>query len=263
MMKKDKILLQIDNLRDISFYNKLGITNLLFPLRNYSIGYKTFGFDEIKKYNNAYVLINRLLTDDDIDAFLKLDIPKNIKGFVVEDTGLCDIISGLGYEVIVFQNHLNNNYLTVNYWLNYYDSLVISTDITEDEVRKIVNHAIKPLVLNTFGYPMIMYSRRTLITNYYMHLNKEKKEYIDLLERSTNSHFFACENEYGTAIFNAKPIDYRSIIDEELDNNIKHYLINSSFCDKKIIEKVISQDDVESTRGFLDKKTVYKVGDIK
>ena len=262
-MKRDKILLQIDNLNDIDFYNKLGITNLLFPLKDYSVGYNDFSFDDIKDMNGVYILMNRLLTDDDLDAFLNMEIPSNVKGFVIEDVGLYEMLSNRGYEVINYQNHLNNNYLTINYWLKYCDSLVISTDITEEEVKKILVNANKPLVLNTFGYPMIMYSRRTLLTNYYLHLNKEKQDRLDLFERTTNSHFFVRENEYGTAIFNSIPINYNSIIDDDLDEHIKFYLINSSFCDKDTIKDIIDGNNSVGTRGFLDKKTVYKVGDIK
>lgn len=262
-MKKNKILIQIENINDIEFYKKLGISNFLFPLKDFSIGYNSFSFDEINAIDNAYVLVNRILTDDDIDEFLKLEIPTNVKGFVIEDTGLLSVLVNRGYKLINFQNHLNNNYQTINYWLKYFDSVVISTDITEGEVRKIASNSNKRLVLNTFGYPMIMYSRRTLVSNFYENLGKDKKKEIVLNEKVTNSHFFAKESKYGTAIFNHLPIDYRSIIDEELDEKIEFYLINSSFCDKDIIKDVIEGKTVNSTRGFLDKKTVYKVGDIK
>lgn len=261
-MKTSKILLQINNLDDIEYYEKLGISNFLFPLKDYSIGYNDFSFDEISKYNNAYVLMNRILTDEDIDKFLELKIPKNIKGFIVEDVGMYEVLKDKGYTLINYQNHLNNNYETVNYWLKYYDSLVISTDISEEEIFKIVESANKPLVLNTFGYPMIMYSRRTLVSNFYRHLGKETKHSLEIEETMSNSHFFMKESYYGTAVFNKIPFDYRSIIDK-LNDNIMFYLINSSYIDKSIIKDVIEGLDVHASRAFLDKKTIYKVGDIK
>lgn len=259
-MTNSKILLQIEDLNDIEYYKELGITNFLFPLNNFSIGYNTFSFDEIKDIDNAYILANRILTDEDIDEFLKLEIPSNIKGFIIEDTGLLSALANKSYEIINFQNHLNNNYHTVNYWLKYFDSLVISTDITEEEVRKIVSNANKSLILNTFGFPMIMYSRRTLISNFYKHLGTDEKDNIILNEKTTNSHFFAHESKYGTTVFNGTPIDYRSIIDDKLDSNIKFYLVNSSYCDREIIKDVILGNDTIGTRGFLDKKTIYKIG---
>jgi len=264
-MKKDKILLCIDDLNDVEYFKELGVTNFLFPLKDYSIGYNTFSCDEIKKIDgNAYILANRLLTDDDIDNFLNIEIPKNIKGFVVEDIGLYEVLKDKGYELINFQNHLNNNYKTINYWLKYFDSLVISTDITREEIETIVSNAIKPLVLNTFGLPMIMYSRRNLVSNYYRHLDQALKKEINIEEKISNSHFFLKESEYGTAVFNNYPFDYRSIIGDLEEPKIRYYLINSAYIDKNVIKRVIMQEKIEnSTNGFLDRKTIYRIGDAK
>ena len=260
-MKKDKILLQLDSLDDVKYFSELGITNFLFAMEGYSIGYKTYKLEELKDIDNAYILVNRLLTDDDIDEFLKIDIPSNIKGFIIEDVGLYEELKERGYTLINFQNHLNANCETVNYWLKYYDSLVISTDITKEEVTKIVEKANKKLVLNTFLYPMIMYSRRKLLSNYHEYMKDENKSSLKI--NNKNSCFFLKENEYGTATFNSIPLDARSIIDDNLDKNILFYLINGAYLDRNVIEDVINGRDVESTKGFLEEKTVYKVGDLK
>lgn len=264
-MKKDKILINVDNLSDIEEFKKLGITNFLFPLKGYSIGYNDFTFDEIKNISgNIYILANRLLTDSDLDNFLKLEIPSNVKGFIIEDIGLYEELKDSKYELINFQNHLNNNYKTINYWLKYYDSLVISTDITRDEIKKIVSKSLKPLVFNTFGYPMIMYSRRFLVSNFYKHLNQPEKKDICIKENLSNSHFFLKESDYGTAVFNNTPFDHRSIISELDDNKIRFYLINSFNLNINTIKNVINGEYIEnSTTGFLDKKTIYRVGDLK
>ena len=120
-MKKGKILLNISNLNDIEKYKKLGISNFLFPLKDYSIGYTSFTLEEISNFGcECYILANRLLKDTEIDEFLKLNIPKNIKGFIIEDTGLYYALKDKEYELINFQNHLNNNYITINYWLKYF-----------------------------------------------------------------------------------------------------------------------------------------------
>lgn len=261
-MKRDKILICVDNLDDINEYEKLDIVNFLFPLENYSIGYNTFSFEEIKAFNSAYILINRLLTDEDIDNFIKLEIPNNIKGFVIEDIGLIDILKSKGYEVILFQNHLNNNYETINYWLKYVDSLVISTDITKEEIKEIIDKADKPLVLNTFLLPMIMYSRRRLVSNFYRHIGKDSKNEIAINEKISNSNFLIKESTYGSAVFNNKILDYRDFTKELNQEKIKFYLFNSAHIDKNTIIKGIKNEKVDNTTtGFLDKKTIYKVGD--
>lgn len=262
-MKLDKVLLLISNLNDISSYKKLGITNFLFPLNNYSVGYPTFSFKEVEASKvNAYVFMNRVLEDEDIDSFIDLTIPKNVKGFIVEDIGLIEILKNKGYEVILYQNHLNNNYKTINHWLKSVDSLVISTDITKEEISKIISKSTKDLVLNTVGYPMIMYSRRTLVSNFTKHIGVQTQKKMTINEERNNQDFFLVENEYGTAIFYNIPFDYRELINE-FDSKLKYYLINTAYLEKSAIMDAINGKSINASRGFLDTKTVYRIGDIK
>ena len=264
MMKKNKILLNISNLEDIDFYQKLGISNFLFPLESFSVGYSSFSIEEISTTNVlGYLLVNRILTDADIDQFLKLKIPKNIKGIIIEDVGLYYALKDSSLELINFQNHLNNSYETVNFWTEYYDSLVLSTDITVDEIIEILDHTKKPLIINTFGYPMIMYSRRKLISNFYEHLgDKEKKSLI--IKNNDLIKFKLKENEYGTAIFDDHILDTRFTTQQLDDTKIKFYLFNSEFLSRETMARAICNEIIEDTTdGFLHKKTIYRIGDIK
>lgn len=264
-MKNEKILLNVSDLEDLKSYKKLGISNFLFPLKGFSIGYTDFSFEEIAKTDvPAYVLVNRLLTDDDIDSFLNLTIPSNVKGFIVEDTGLFYELKDKGFELINFQNHLNNNFKTINYWLKMFDSLVISTDITKEEIEEIVQKSCKPLVIPVFLFPMIMYSRRTLVTNYYKHLKEEPKYQLKVDIINADGSFNLVENAYGTAVFDTKHIDIREFASTLAEDKIRFYLIDSNFLDAStIIEALRGKALLESTKGFLEKKTVYKVGDLK
>ena len=65
MMKMSKILININNLNEIEEYEKIGITNFLFAIENFSIGYKTFPLESIP--SSAYVLINRVLDCEAVD----------------------------------------------------------------------------------------------------------------------------------------------------------------------------------------------------
>lgn len=264
-MKKDKILLCIEKLEDIEKYEKLGISNFLFPLKDFSVGYDSFSFEEIASLEvNAYILANRLLTDDDIDAFLSLNIPSNVLGFIVEDTGLYVAIKDKGYTLINFQNHLNANYKTCNYWLRRFDSLVLSTDITLEEIRTILKECNKPLVIHAFGYPMIMYSRRALVSNYYDNFKKSGKKEVTLKDPKGDFDFRLKETDYGTSCFDSHILDTRSILDDLPDEKILFYLIYSNDIDASLVKKAISGKEIEgTTRGFLDKKTVYRIGDLK
>lgn len=264
-MKTNKVLLNVSKIEDIKEYKKLGVSNFLFPLKDFSIGYETFSFSDMKEINgNVYVLINRILTDEDIDKFLNLDIPSNVKGFVLEDVGLYYVLKDKHYELILFQNHLNNNFETINFWLKNLDSVVISSDITREEIKDILNKTDKPLVLNTFGYPMIMYSRRRLVSNYYKHYGIDLKHEISVEEKVTQNNFNFKENDFGTAVFNNKISDYRELIDAIDDEKIKYYLYFSNDLTFEECVNAINGLDVQNTSsGFLDKKTIYRVGDLK
>lgn len=261
-MKPDKILLCVSDLSRISEYKKLGITNFLFPLRDYCVGYNDFSFDEIKDIDgNIYVLMNRLLTDDDIDNFIKLDIPDNVKGFIVEDIGLLEVLDKK-YKIIDFENHLNNNYETINIMLRDFDSLVISSDITKEEIITILNKCTKPLILNTFGKQMVMYSRRYLVSNYLNHYKKDIEYNLSIEEQIFKNKFDLVENSYGTAVFNHEFTDYRNLVDDIDDSKILFYLIDTNFLQPNGFKDILENKVIpNTTEGFLNKKTIYKVGE--
>lgn len=260
MMKKNKILLIINSLEDIEFFQKLEISNFLFPLEDFSVGYNAFTLNDIKSVKiPCYLLVNRLLNDDDIDSFLKLDIPENVKGLVVEDIGLYYELKDSGLELINFQNHLNNSSTTVNFWLNYYDSLVLSTDITLDEIKEMLDVVSKPLVIKAFGYPMIMYSRRKLIGNYFEYKNQERKETLDIRIKE-QVDFKMRETEFGTAVFDNHLLDIRKELEEVDDEKVKFYLFSAAFLTRDVIERALKGEVVDNiTKGFLNTKTIYRV----
>ena len=73
MIKNSKLLVRINNLSEIEEYKKVGISNFLFPLEGYSIGYNSFTLDELKNLNiNVYLLVNRVFENKDCDSFRTL-----------------------------------------------------------------------------------------------------------------------------------------------------------------------------------------------
>lgn len=264
-MKKDKILLNVSSLSCLDDYRSLGISNFLFPLKDFSIGYRSFTFEQIESSHvQAFVLVNRILTDEDIDAFLNLRIPTNVVGFIIEDIGLYYALKDSKYKLINFQNHLNNNYKTVNFWLRHFDSLVLSTDLTYEEVKEILDEANKPLVLTVMAFPMIMYSRRFLVSNYRKHYGLEGPKELEITEDRSSIDFKLVESDYGTAVFDNNLVDVRKEALSYPDEKVLFYLIDTNFISKSDVIRAISNLTIDNTtKGFLYKKTVYRVGDIK
>ena len=90
MMKNKKILISPKNIEEIKKYKKIGITNFLFALQDFSIGYPEFTLEELYELDiNVYLNINILFDTKKINDFKKI-IPKLqfVKGIFFEDVGL-------------------------------------------------------------------------------------------------------------------------------------------------------------------------------
>ncbi len=241
------------------FNLKVKNINFLFPMQEYSVGFlKTFSKEEIK-VPNAYLYINRIL---DKEAILKLKkelimLPKNITGICFTDLGILNIVKELDLQVklIYMQNHNTTNAVSINYYLEYVDSVLISTDITKEEIVSILEEATKPLVVPYFSLVEVMYSRRTLLSNYDEHFGYAKNKEEVLHEGISNQNFLAIENEYGTVLYAKKFIDYRSLAHQ----NILYRYINPLGLTYEQVENILKGEDLSkiSNTGFLEKETYY------
>ena len=165
MMNKSKLLININKLEEIAEYKKIGITNFLFAVKGFSIGYNTFELNEIPE--DSYLLINRVMDTKSIEELrLRKDELTKFKGIIFEDLGVYNILRDLEIELIWFQNHFTINNESMRFWLSRVDSAVIGNEITSTEIESIIENASKPLVLNVLGKNQIMYSRRTLLSNF-------------------------------------------------------------------------------------------------
>lgn len=235
--------------------------NFLFPVSSYSVGFKkTYDFDKIDT-DNAFLFINRILDNKDI-SLLEQDLSflnPNIKGICFTDLGVLKVIKKLKLNIITIymQSHNTTNYKSVNYYLEYVDSLLVSTDITELELIKILDNATKPLVLPYFLLPSLMYSRRKLLENYQSHFSLPKKSETILHEDISKKDFLVIENDYGTVFYPNKYADYRHI----KHKNILYYYINPLNLELDVIEKILRGEDLSSIsdRGFLNIETYYNL----
>ena len=258
-MKKQKVLININNLEEINEYKKIGINNFLFALNGFSIGYNSFAMVDIPK--DSYILINRVLDSKDIDnlKFIKEDL-LGFKGIIFEDLGVYQIFKDTDLELIWNQAHFATNLSSINIWLDKVNSAVVSNEITSTEITDIINGVKKPIVFNVFGKNMIMYSRRTLLSNFNKYNELEKYNDMVLGENHTNNNFLVKETEYGSAFFNNEYFNYIEFSKTLNDDNIKFYLVLNLDLDVDTISKVLDGESIGND-GFLNKKTVYKMSE--
>lgn len=263
-MKKNNYLLLVESEDLIEKLKEESSITFLFPLKEFSIGFNnTFSIDEIK-YNHAYIFINRLLDNDSINLLKDLlnNLPSNIEGIVFDDIGVLNILLERCSKLkkILFLNHLNCNYESINAWLDYVDSVVASPDITIEEIDETLKKSKKALTLFTFGHVNIMYSRRTLITNYNNNfkLNEGKNSLLE--ERVSKHKFKIIESEYGTIIYTAEPFNGLSLRGKD---NVLYYLINTVYLSsEEVIDIIKSDNNLEEKYPYKylsEKKTIYKL----
>ena len=229
---------------------------LLYPLKSFCVGYDLeFTIDKI----DDFVLVNRILDDFDLDKLENILCNANIKGIVFDDLGIIDIVSNLNIKKILLLDHLATNVRSINYYLEYVDSIVVSNDLTEDEIKYILDNANKKLVVNVFGLKTLMYSRRKLLSNY------EKYHDLDKIGKYNakidNKYFKIVENDFGTKFYAGKYYNGLKLLN--LDN-VLYFCYDPIGLKKDEILNIILNNDIKNIDTgtlFLDKKTYYKVGD--
>lgn len=231
---------------------------LLYPLKSFCVGYEIeFSIDEI----DGYILVNRILEDKDLDILEKLLANSKAKGIVFDDLGIIEIVKDLSMTKILLLDHIATNYESINYYLEYVDSVIISSDLTRVEIEEILKKANKPLVVNVFGLKTLMYSRRLLLSNYAIFHNLKIERKMDATI-SPSKYFKIIENDYGTKFYAGKYFNGLELLN---CSNVLFYWYDLIDLEQDKILPLIKDnkiDDVNSDILFLDKPTIYKVGDI-
>lgn len=253
-----KILIVVEDINIINDLKKLGVHNFVFPLRGLTVGIpNTFFVSEINE--EGFIYINRILDNEGIDYLksIKDSILDNeyIKGIIFDDLGVLEIFKDTNLEKILYLTHFNNNTSSVKVYLDYVDSVILSTDITREETKRIVSSIPNKVSLFTFGLVSGMYSRRKLIDNYASFYKISKQN--PLVIENTNHEFILFENDYGTIIYNANYFDGLELLELDTLYNFYYPIFLSN---EEILEVIKGNlEGINTDKGFLDKPTIFKL----
>lgn len=257
----------IPNNKDVVF------NNLILPLKDYSIGFDVYytvsEINSLSKKLNISVIINKFLHKEDIKNIIniinELEID-NIKYIFVEDLGLVSLLDN--NKVVVSQNHIINNYDSINYFKSLgYSNILVNNDLTINELEEIISKTSSNLFMYFISKNNLMYSKRRLLTAFSNYKNSDisKKEVIT--EKVSNHKFIIKEEKCGTCIFNKRIFAGNKYMSELSSVNKIVNLSNMDEFETKIIlkymDKVNLSDYIEIDDYFLDNVIPYKVGDIK
>lgn len=260
-MKKEKILINIEQLNDIGYYKKIGINNFLFAVKNFSIGYNSFKLEELENLAcKKYLLINRIFNSEDCESFKSIISKLSIfDGIIFEDIAVYNMLKNTDINLIWNQTHFATNYSSINHWLELVNSAIISNELTLEEVCNILDKSNKKLVLNIFGKNPIMYSRRTLLTNFNKNFKLEDNREMILSESITKNEFLAKETDKGTFILNNKHFNLIPFLNKFNENKIELYLIYPNGLNAEEINNYLNGKVDNTDAGFMNKKTIYKL----
>lgn len=257
----------IPNNKDVIF------NNLILPLKDYSIGFDVYytvsEINSLSRKLNISVIINKFLHKEDIKNIIniinELEID-NIKYIFVEDLGLVSLLDN--DKVVVSQNHIINNYDSINYFKSLgYSNILVNNDLTINELKEIISKTSSNLFMYFISKNNLMYSKRRLLTAFSNYKNSDilKKEVIT--EKVSNHKLIIKEEKCGTCIFNKRIFAGNKYMSELGSVN---KIVNLSNMDEfetktilKYMDKVNLSDYIEIDDYFLDNVIPYKVGDIK
>lgn len=257
----------IPNNKDVVF------NNLILPLKDYSIGFDVYytvsEINSLSRKLNISVIINKFLHKEDIKNIIniinELEID-NIKYIFVEDLGLVSLLDN--NKVVVSQNHIINNYDSINYFKSLgYSNILVNNDLTINELKEIISKTSSNLFMYFISKNNLMYSKRRLLAAFSNYKNSDilKKEVIT--EKVSNHKLIIKEEKCGTCIFNKRIFAGNKYMSELSSVN---KIVNLSNMDEfetktilKYMDKVNLSDYIEIDDYFLDNVIPYKVGDIK
>lgn len=244
-----------------------------------------FELDEIiniiKRYQDKeiFVCLNKNMHDSDLE-FLKKVLLKlnktNVKGVIYYDISIVNLKKELGLDIDLVwnQEHMTNNYFTINYWKEHKVNYTwLSNDITLNEIKEIRENTDSHLMLQLFGYVPMFTSYRHLVDNYLKTFNLDSK--LDYYIEKENRNYSIVDDKLGTTVYCSHILNG---IKESLELKDIEYIVLNSYnidCDcfeivvqlfqnvnnknKNEYSSIINNMFDNTDLGFLYKETVYKV----
>lgn len=280
-----------NDINEIEYYNKKGIDTFIVGLEDYCINYPSFSLDEIKDLSSKYrlfIAVNKNIFNSECSDIKEklLELSKlPILGVLFYDLGILNIVkeNNIEIDLVWHQTHMVTNYNTCNF---YYDKGVnygfLANEITLDEILEIKKKTKMKLMVECFGYPIMSHSRRSLLTNYFKSINKEKENRVYNLTDRENSYLLK-ETKDGASILFGNLINGTKPLFDLIENDINYVVLDMQEVSLEIGEKVvdkylyilnsfsnITEDEkneiisnmnelIGESTNFFYKKTIYKV----
>ena len=280
-------LSSIDNLSKMALCEVDGLVfGGPFSLRfNYSLNDIQKISDYCLEYGiKRYISIDTfVLEEDKVSLYDYFDFLKmlNPDGIYFTDLGVVSVADdSLKDKLIYDPDTLITNSLDARFYLKQGIGVVLSRELSLEEVLKIAQNNVGEVDMQIFGHLKMSYSRRKFLSNYFKHINKEYdvcgKRSLKLVEENRDYALPIIEDKYGTRIYtdyillmykeflDLKDLLRRVIVDDTFinDENLVFDVIrdikrlsyeNCNFIKDNLINKY---KDETFSNGYLYQKTV-------
>jgi putative protease len=262
-----ELIVTLTDIKNIEKLNKINVKNIIVTSIEFGDrANKFFSLDEIEnvisKTNmydiNVYLNMNVMVHEfelADLDNYLSKVQNLDLKGIYFNDLAILELSKkyNLLNKMIYNPDTLMTNSRDINYYLDYgIKSVVISKELTLDEILLIQNNIPNKLDLVIHGRLSMSYSRRMYIKNYLKHINNNydysKSNKLTLIEATRDKKMPIMENRHGSSLFT----DYTLCSFDELLqlNKLNRLIVDDIFLDFEEVEysvkqynKVLNNDD--------------------
>lgn len=266
------------------------VDGVILPLEGFAVQSSSyFTYEEIASIVSinqsleVFVSINKNMFNKDIgplkEMLLKLDKLK-LKGIFFYDLSLLQLKKELDLSIpfVWNQTYMVNNYKTCNYYFSegvLY--ALLSSEITLEEIKEISLKSNINLMVFVLGFPVVAFSKRKLISNYYKDLGKSSFEKLEVFDDLSKDSYELVENSDGTNFYLKMMVNGTSIIKDLYDADVSYIIMkdygisNDLFYEllvdtKKYIEGncqdssyIYKYKKLGDNTGFFFKKTIYQV----
>ena len=275
----------IGTLNDASFL-ELDLDAFIIGNKKYAVRLAaSFDYETMKDLVNkihdlnklVYVSVNKLFTQNELEGLeeylLSLKYLK-IDGILFSDMAVYQICKRNKMDSLLIYDP--DTLLVNSYDVKFYrdlglQSVVLSKDISLDDIISVANKNPSFVTVLSYGHYQLFYSKRKLVENYFYAYEKDPEKYIEnrnLLtqELTRNEMYPIYQDDNGTIIYSDKKLLYANYIKELNKEGINNFLFNFMFDSvieakriimmyKEALSKDVLFDESNYTTGYLFRKT--------
>lgn len=298
-----KIVVPLPKKEIINFYLENDIDGFMIGIENFSENFNNFIKKEDilyccnllkEKGKDIYIVLNKLYFNHEISDLKELlfEISNmDISGVLFDDLAVLNIAreNNLNINLMWYGIHKAVNSKTINFLSKRgIKGVLLSNEIITEEILKILDNVNVKVFITLYGYINMATSSRTLLSNYFNFINKDKKDSKYFIKEKSSDNYYPIVENGNTNFFSSKILNgikeypkiishdntYAIYLDDYMISDYSFYNVMEAFIalkkspyDEEFVEKlskVVDSNNYGNTdNGFFNNKTIFKVKDYE